>query len=544
MNCSKEITKQIIMKHVKPVNALVNPLLTDLYQLTMIYTYWKNGRAGESAAFDLFFRKNPFGGEFAIFAGLGEVLRFVESFAFTDEQISYVRSLIPRSEPEFFRWLRGLDCSQLRIDAIREGTVVFPRVPLIRVEGPLAVAQVIETTLLNLVNYPTLVATNAARFRMAAGFDKVLLEFGLRRAQGPDGAISASRYCYMGGFDATSNVLAGRLFDIPVRGTHAHSFVQSYRGLSDLRERTIKDSTGHTVDFVEKVLHMRTTLGFTSGNEEELAAFIAYAQAFPENFLALVDTYDTLSSGVPNFICVATALKSLGYEPVGIRLDSGDLSYLSKRARRMFADSGEKTGYDISGCIITASNEIDENVLMSLHKEGHEVDVFGIGTHLVTCSSQPALGAVYKLVEIGGEPRIKLTQDIEKVTIPGRKDAYRLYGSDGRAILDLLVHHGDAPPVTGKRVLCRHPFNALKRVYVTPSAVVPLYATVWESGRMPDAPVTLQKTRQYVLEQLNDIRADHLRLNNPTPYKVSLSDALYGYVHDLWEKEATIAELG
>ncbi|MBF0566416.1 MAG: nicotinate phosphoribosyltransferase [Nitrospirae bacterium] len=527
----------------KPINDLVNPLLTDLYQLTMIYTYWKNGRAGDSAAFDLFFRKNPFGGEFAIFAGLGEVLCFVESFAFTDEQISYVRSLMPQSEPEFFQWLRKLDCSQLRIDAIREGTVVFPRVPLIRVEGPLCVAQIIETTLLNLVNYPTLVATNAARFRMAAGFDKVLLEFGLRRAQGPDGAISASRYCYMGGFDATSNVLAGRLFGIPVRGTHAHSFVLSYRGLSDLRERMIKDTTGHTVDFVEKVLHMRTTLGGNS-NEEELAAFIAYAQAFPENFLALVDTYDTLSSGVPNFICVATVLKSLGYEPVGIRLDSGDLSYLSKRARRMFADSGEKTGYDISGCLITASNEIDEDVLMSLHKEGHEVDVFGIGTHLVTCSAQPALGAVYKLVEIDGEPRIKLTQDIEKVTIPGRKDAYRLYGSDGRAILDLLVQHGDAPPVTGKRVLCRHPFNALKRVYVTPAAVVPLYATVWESGRGPDEPVTLQKTRQYVLEQLNDIRADHLRLNNPTPYKVSLSDTLYGYVHDLWEKEATIAELG
>lgn len=224
---------------------------------------------------------------------------------------------------------------------LKKSKVCFPKEPLIRVEGPLAIAQLLETTLLNLVNFPSLITTNASRMRLAAGSDKMLLEFGLRRAQGPDGGISASKYAYVGGFDGTSHVLAGKLFGISVKGTHAHSFVMSYTGLKDLKSTKIASSTDSLVEveFLELVLSKRSLLGFTSTNESELAAFVAYAQSFPNGLVALVDTYDTLTSGVPNFLCVGWALYELGYHPRGIRLDSGDLAYLSKEVRNMFRET-------------------------------------------------------------------------------------------------------------------------------------------------------------------------------------------------------------
>lgn len=271
-----------------------------------------------------------------------------------------------------------MDCSGVRLYAIREGTIVFPRIPLIRVEGPLAVCQLLETTLLNLCNFPSLIATNAARFRRAAGPSATIIEMGLRRAQGPNGAMTATRYAYLGGCDATSNVLAGHLSGVAPKGTHAHALVCSYSKLSDLSSRELSGK-----DFVSVVERYKSELGYDRTNEGELAAFIAFAQAFPLNFLALVDTYDTLNSGVPNYICVALALRDFGFTPKGIRLDSGDLSYLSKETRRMFRDVDAKLGSDLAKGNIVASNDINEEVLLSLGEQGHEINTFGIGTHLV-----------------------------------------------------------------------------------------------------------------------------------------------------------------
>ncbi len=526
----------------EPINKLVNAMLTDFYQITMAYAYWKAGVHEEEAVFDLFFRTNPFRGEFAIYAGLGEKLRLFESFHFSDDHIAYLREQMPQCERGFFDWLKSVDCSRMKIYALKEGTIAFPREPLVRVEGPIAVGQMLETATLTLTNYPSLMTTNAAKYRLLVGFDKGLIEFGLRRAQGPDGGVSASRYSYMGGFDGTSNVLAGYLFGVPIKGTHAHSYVQSFTGIKDLKNKTLVGVDGKVYDFVEMVLEIREGLGFHYTNEGELTSFIAYAQAFPQGFLALVDTYDTLKSGVPNFVCVALGLLKLGYKPIGVRLDSGDLSYLSRGARKMLNAIGARTDPYLSKCMILASNEINKNVLISLKQQGHEIDTFGIGTHLVTCDDQPALGCVYKLVEVKGIPRIKLSQELSKMTIPGKKEVYRLFGEDGYSLLDLMIRVGDKPPEPGERVLCHHPFDHIKRVYVTPSKVIPLHRCVWDGKRIyPELP--LKEAREYVLSQLRSTREDHLREINPTPYKVSVSEELYNYVYHLWTEESPVTEL-
>ena len=517
-------------------------MLTDFYEITMAYAYWKAGMHEEEAVFDLFFRKNPFQGEFAIYAGLGEKLKLFENFYFNDDHIAYLKDQMPQCEKPFFDWLKSVDCSRMKIYAMKEGTISFPRVPLMRVQGPIAVGQLLETATLTLTNYPSLMTTNAAKYRLGVGFNKGLVEFGLRRAQGPDGGVSASRYSYMGGFDATSNVLAGYLFGVPIRGTHAHSYVMSFTDIKDLRDRTLSGAGGERHDFVKMVLDIRAELGFNYTNEGELAAFIAYAQAFPKEFLALVDTYDTLKSGVPNFICVALGLLKLGYRPLGVRLDSGDLSYLSKRTRRMLTEIGDRADADLSKCVILASNEINRDVLTSLRHQGHEVDIFGIGTHLVTCDDQPALGCVYKLVEARGLPRIKVSQELDKMTIPGKKEAYRLLGEDGYGLLDLMIRVGDQPPQPIKRILCHHPFDPIKRVYVNPSKVIPLHHCVWDGKRAyPNVP--LSESREYVLDQLRSTREDHLRDINPTPYKVSVSEELYNHVYHLWSEEFPVTEL-
>ena len=275
-----------------PSNPLVGIMLSDMYQFTMVYALYNAGRAEEPAVFDLFFRKPPFEGQYTVFAGLSEALALIAELQFSDSDIAYLRSVMPNTADSFFEWLQSLDASQLKVYAVSEGTIVFPRIPLLRLEGPIALVQLLETPLLNLINFPSLLATNAARFRLAAGADKTLLEFGLRRAQGPDGALSASRYAFQGGFDGTSNVLAGKLFGIPVRGTHAHSFVQSYSSLDQIKDRLLDRQ-----DIVARALAHRAQLGFGAANDGELAAFCAYALAFPDGFLALVDSYDTLHSG-------------------------------------------------------------------------------------------------------------------------------------------------------------------------------------------------------------------------------------------------------
>ncbi|KAL9461374.1 hypothetical protein AB3S75_004384 [Citrus x aurantiifolia] len=540
-----------------PTNPMVTPLLNDLYQFTMAYAYWKAGKHYERAVFDLYFRKNPFGGEYTIFAGLEECIRFIANFKLTEEEITFVRDSLPGScEDGFFDYLRGINCSDVEVHAITEGSVVFPKVPLLRVEGPVAVVQLLETPFVNLINYASLVTTNAARHRFVAGKSKMLLEFGLRRAQGPDGGIGASKYCYIGGFDATSNVAAGKLFGIPLRGTHSHAFVSSFMSPDEIIEKSLKSSDGsHTSeDFVSlvqtwlsKIQWSKSLHGiFGETNQSELAAFISYALAFPNNFLALVDTYDVMRSGVPNFCAVALALNDLGYKAVGIRLDSGDLAYLSCEARKFFRTIEKEFGVlGFEKMSITASNDLNEETLDALNKQGHEVDAFGIGTYLVTCYAQAALGCVFKLVEINKQPRIKLSEDVSKVSIPCKKRSYRLYGKEGYPLVDIMTGENEPPPKVGERILCRHPFNESKRAYVVPQKVEELLKCYWPGSsdeRREDLP-TLKDTRERCIKQLEQMRPDHMRRLNPTPYKVSVSAKLYDFIHFLWLNEAPVGEL-
>lgn len=584
----------------KPTNNLVSPLLTDLYQITMAYAYWKTNQHRRPSHFELFFRKNPFGGSYTIFAGLDEVLKYLANFRFSESDIEYLRNTaqLGHCEDAFFDdYLATLDCSEVVVHAMKEGSMVFPRVPLITVTAPLGIGNLIETTLLTLVNYPSLVATNACRMVIAArgqfweetaganpprslmpprtsstgaspnmrrrsvqsteggpaDFTRrkpKCVEFGLRRAQGPDGGFSASKYSHIGGFHATSNVLAGKLLDVPIAGTHAHSFVQSYTSLTLVEGAMIKQVKGgkeQMVDILPLVIKYRVDLGWGETNEGELAAFVGYACSFPNVFLCLIDTYDTLKSGLRNFILVSLVLDDLGYTPRGIRLDSGDLSYLSLECECVFHEMAERFQrsffYDLD---IVASNDINESVLHSLNKQGHGITMFGIGTNLVTCQSQPALGCVYKLVEIDGQPRIKLSNDIEKVLIPGKKVAYRLFGEAGWPLLDLLVNSNEVDkPTEGKRILCRHPFMEQKRVAVTPKRVVKLHNLVFDgkNGVVPGQDSSLSETRQFVNDQVNRTRPDLLRYVNSGEYKVSVSEDAFRFLHQLWQTETPVREL-
>ncbi|PNF25496.1 Nicotinate phosphoribosyltransferase [Cryptotermes secundus] len=528
-------------------NGVVQPLLTDLYQITMAYAYWKSGKINDTAVFDLYFRKNPFQGEFTIFAGLEECLKFFENFHYSDSDIEYLKQTLPQTiEPEFFVFLRQLTVEDVILSAIDEGSVAFPRIPLMRVEGPLIIVQLLETTMLTLVNYASLMATNAARYRLAAGKHISLLEFGLRRAQGPDGGLSASKYSYVGGFDGTSNVLAGKLYNIPVNGTHAHAYVTSFSDLSELKTKVLAHrSTGVLHDMLDLCTQWREKLApllslpASEASDGELAAWISFAIAFPTGFMALVDT-----SGLLNFCAVAMALNDLDYRALGIRIDSGDLAYLSKLARSTFEKVAHQ--YNIpwfAKLKIVASNDINEDTILSLNEQGHKIDCFGIGTHLVTCQRQPALGGVYKMVEINGTPRIKLSQDVMKVTMPGKKTAYRLYGADGHALIDLLMRSVEPAPQVGQKVLCRHPFQESKRAYVIPTHVEPLYKVYWQNGKVCCHLPGLEEIREKVRTSLDSLRNDHKRNLNPTPYKVSVSDNLYHFIHELWLQNAPIGEL-
>ena len=351
-------------------------LLTDLYQLTMAYGYWRSGKAGDEAAFHLLFRENPFGGGYTIAAGLETAIRYLDHLRFDQSGLDYVRSLA-LFDDEFIDLLRQFEFG-CDVDAIPEGTVVFPNEPLVRVRGPIMQAQLVESALLNIINFQSLIATKAARVVQAAQGD-VVLEFGLRRAQGMDGANSASRAAYIGGCHATSNVMAAALHGIPARGTHAHSWVMAF--------------------------------------PSELEAFETWAEVMPNNAVLLVDTYDTLG-GVRHAIAVARNMRAQGRELQGIRLDSGDLAHLSIEARRMLDDAG------FPKVRITASNELDEHVIAGLKEQGARIDVWGVGTRLITAYDQPALGGVYKLTAIrpqGGAWRhkIKLSEQEAKISTPG-----------------------------------------------------------------------------------------------------------------------------
>eukprot|EP01119_Soliformovum_irregulare_P020575 TRINITY_DN668_c0_g1_i2.p1 TRINITY_DN668_c0_g1~~TRINITY_DN668_c0_g1_i2.p1 ORF type:complete len:439 (+),score=145.22 TRINITY_DN668_c0_g1_i2:127-1443(+) len=437
----------------------------------MAYAYWKNQKHEDYASFDLFFRKNPFHGEFTVFAGLEEAIKHISNFKFSKDEVDYLRDEMPECDPEFFDWLATVDCSQIKVLAVSEGTIVFPMIPLMHLEGPIGVVQMLETTLLTLVNYASLMVTNAARHRLAVGPSKSLFEFGLRRAQGVDGGVSASRYAYMGGFDGTSNVLAGKLFGIPTKGTQAHSFVSSYLSEKDLKFKTLTKVDGIQVDFWEIVQESKAQLKFQDGNKGELVAFASYAISFPKSFVALIDTYDTLKSGVPNFLIVALALHKCGYKAGGVRLDSGDLAYLSKETRKMFEKvATEQNIPEFAKFSIVASNDINEQTLLSLNQQGHEINAFGVGTNLVTCQAQPALGCVYKLVQVNNEPRIKISQEVSKITIPGNKRVFRIWGNQKYPIIDLMIEDQEKAPLPGKRILCLHPFDQKKARFCHPNS--------------------------------------------------------------------------
>uniref|UniRef100_A0A672YYY8 Nicotinate phosphoribosyltransferase n=1 Tax=Sphaeramia orbicularis TaxID=375764 RepID=A0A672YYY8_9TELE len=526
----------------RSIRERVPPLLTDLYQFTMAYAYWRTGRHREPAVFELFFRDNPFGGGFSLFAGLHDCLLFLRSFRFTDQDVDFLRSVLPpATDPAFFEFLRGLDCSGVTLRSVPEGTVVFARVPLMEVAGPLAVVQLLETSLLCLVNYASLVCSNAARFRLAAGPRRRLLEMGLRRAQGPDGGLTASRYTYIGGFDLTSNVQAGFLFGTPVAGTMAHSYVTSFTSLEEVWPQTLVAANGDPdpVDFISLtkgwLSRVCELLGAESGKirEGELAAFLSYAIAYPHNFLPVIDSYSVGCSGLLNFCAVALALSELGYRPVGVRLDSGDLCSQSVDVRRVFKLCNEHFSVStFDSLIIVGTNNISEQSMAELNKKENEIDVVGVGTHLVTCTKQPSLGCVYKLVEVRGRPTMKISEDPQKSTVPGRKAVYRLMDTEGHPFLDLVCLAVEPPPQVGVplsyRLLGDDSVHS-----VTPAQVTCLRQEVFTRGEVTHPLCSAKETRAKVQVSLQSLHPRHKRLQDPDSYTVALSEKVHKLVTEI-----------
>lgn len=501
-----------------------SPLATDLYQITMVHTYWTLGKHNEIVTFEMFFRKNPFGGEYTIFSGLSDVLEFLKDFRFTELDIQMLKSVVDY-EDEFYDFLRSLNCRELKVKAVREGETVFPNEPLIQVTGPLAMAQLIETHLLNFTGYASLVATKARRLKNLIPSCK-LVELGLRRAHGPDGGYIGTKHCYIGGCDATSNVQTGILEGIPVVGTHAHSYVQAFNSLERLDDFAMmrKDEYNGVSSFKQFVLSEKERLGITGTNESELASFIALAQVSPNNFTALLDTYNCLKSGLPNFICVASALISLGYQPIGVRIDSGDLGYLSIEIHKTFQKYA-KFDSKFENCTIIASNDIDETVLESLIRNGHKINVFGVGTKLITGGSCSSLGMVYKMVENEGIPKMKFSEDSVKMTIPGKKSwIVRLFGRDDIAILDLMGTADQSIPKPNEIITCYHPTQN-KSIRVEPSRIGLLLIPVFENGEQQFI-FDNEDSRKRCNQSQACIRDDMKRLTNPTPYKMSITTEL------------------
>uniref|UniRef100_A0A670I8U2 Nicotinate phosphoribosyltransferase n=2 Tax=Podarcis muralis TaxID=64176 RepID=A0A670I8U2_PODMU len=517
-------------------------LLTDLYQFTMAYGYWRSGRHREAAAFELFFRRCPFQGAFALSAGLAECLAFLRAFRFSTADIEYLESVFPATtEKAFFDYLRTVDASEVSVSAAPEGSVVFARVPVLQVKGPLLVIQLLETTLLCLVNYASLVATNAARFRLIAGPDKKLMEMGLRRAQGPDGGLSASKYTYVGGFDFTSNVLAGKLYGIPVRGTVAHSYILSFTSLAEVNPRTLIPRHGkEPVDFLFLVetwlsrVCQLLQIPLETVNRGELAAFVSYAITFPQNFQGLLDTFCVMKSGIPNFCAVALALNELGYRVIGVRLDSGDLAKQSVEIRRVFRTCSKHFQVPWFEAVpIAVSNDVSEENLWELSQEGNEIDMIGVGTHLVTCTLQPSLGCVYKLVEVNGSPRLKVTEDKEKTTLPGIKRVYRLWDAGGFPCMDLMTLEMEPPPRAGQEVDFWLVGTTQEAGKVTPSAVEMLNRVYLKDGQVCQPLPSLVEIKDHAQASLNKLNPAHKRLKDAETYKVAVTEKLHRLLLDL-----------
>ncbi|NIO03417.1 MAG: nicotinate phosphoribosyltransferase [Proteobacteria bacterium] len=458
-------------------------LLTDLYQLTMVAGYFQEGKSKQRANFDWFFRTLPFGGGFCVLAGLDQLIEYIVNLRFEDVHIRALERLGIFSK-ETLKKFEGFKFTG-DLYAIPEGTVVFPHETLIRVTAPLPEAQMLETTLLNIMNYQTLIATKAARVCLAAEGDPVI-EFGMRRAQGPDGAISAARAAFVGGCESTSNVQAGLLYDIPVRGTHAHSWIESF--------------------------------------PNELEAFRAYARAFPDSCILLVDTYDTLKSGVPNAIRVGKELEKAGHRFLGIRLDSGDLAYLSKKAREMLDQAGLKNAR------IVASSELDEWIIESLKKQDAKIDIWGVGTRLVTCWDHPALGGVYKLsaVEENGQmtPKIKVSGDPEKITNPGRNKVVRIFNHNTLMQGDVLLREDEEVDGSKPLTACHPMYPHVCKTYKAPFEGEELLVPIFSNGELVYERPSLMEIQANTFRNMERLEPEYKRLTNPHIYKVSLSEKL------------------
>ena len=459
-------------------------LLTDLYQLTMMYGYYKSDMMDVRAVFDMFYRQQNPRMNFAIFAGLEQLIDYINNLHFDEENIAYLRSLNLFDEG-YLNVLRNFHFNG-DIQAVPEGTVVFPDEPLIRVTGSIFEAQLVETALLNIINHQTLIATKASRVREAAESDNVL-EFGLRRAQGPDAGIYGARAAVIGGANATSNVLAGQMFGVPVRGTHAHSWVMSF--------------------------------------PTELDSFRAYAKQFPSTCMLLVDTYDTLKSGIPNAITVFKELSEQGYRPAGVRLDSGDLAYLSRESRKMLDDAG------FPDAQICASGDLDEVIIRDLKLQGARIDIWGVGTKLITSLDCPALGGVYKLsAEIIGtqvHPKIKISENPAKLTNPGLKKLLRIYSDyDNMALADLIaLEHEDIDET--KPLTIFHPIDTWKQKTLVDFHIKNLHVPIFKGGLQVYETPALMDIQAHAKQDLSTFWDQYKRVLNPHDYKVDLSDQLW-----------------
>lgn len=446
----------------------------DQYQLTMAQAYFLKGNGEETAIFDYFFRKLPFKGGYAIFAGLENVLDILENLHFDDDDITFLSK--QGFDPRFIDYLKDFRFRGT-VYSVPEGDMVFPTRPVLTVEASIIEAQIIETLLLNILNFQTLIATKASRIRQSAGSRK-LIDFGMRRAQST-AAHDASRAAIIGGFDATSNVKSAIANDLAVSGTMAHAFIQQY--------------------------------------DDELTAFRDFADVWPDNCILLVDTYDTLKSGVPNAIKVAEEMAAKGKQLKGIRLDSGDLAYLSKKSRKMLDDAG------FTEVKIAASNQLDEYVINSLTTQNAPIDVFGVGTNLVTGQPDAALDGVYKLAYAHGKPRIKLSETMAKVTLPHKKQVYRIYDSQNELLGAEVVALRDEQNIEEMH----HPFDANSQMTFKNCTLEPLLQPVMDNGKRTGTAKSVTEIARWSKEKLDTLPSEYKRFDNPHVYKIGLSKALH-----------------
>lgn len=469
-------------------------LHTDKYQINMIYAHWIHGSHNRKAVFEAYFRKLPFGNGYAVFAGLERIVHYIRNLRFTEKDLAYLAEQEESYKPEFLQLLRDFSFRGTLL-SLKEGDLCFPNEPLIRVEGTIMETQLIETALLNFMNFQTLIATKASRIKRVAEND-VLLEFGSRRAQEADAAVWGARAAYISGFDATSNLLAGETFGIPTKGTHAHSWVQIF--------------------------------------DSEQEAFELYAKALPDYVSLLVDTFDTLESGVPHAIRTAKQLESEGKRLGSIRLDSGDLAYLSVQARKMLDEAG------LPYVKIVASNDLDENTIFNLKAQGAKIDVWGVGTQLITAADQPALGGVYKLVERERngvmEPTIKISGNPEKVTSPGKKDVLRIVSKEsGKAIADYVCLPHEEQARSGGKLRLFDPVHPYLKKSVKDYEAVPMLEPIFVEGELVYDLPDLDEIRTYHQAQLNMFWPEYLRKLNPEIYRVNLSQ-------EAWELKQKMIE--